>query len=74
MPDSKKPAVLLHGSFAETGKGHGTNLAIIAGLLGMQADDERIKISSQIAEESGITIIFEKKILETFIPIRSNFI
>ena len=31
--------ILLHGSFAETGKGHGTELALIAGLLGMEPDD-----------------------------------
>ncbi|MHB1407507.1 MAG: serine dehydratase beta chain, partial [Desulfitobacteriaceae bacterium] len=34
--------ILLHGSFAETGKGHGTNLALVAGLLQMKPDDERI--------------------------------
>ena len=32
----------LHGSFALTGRGHGTDRALIAGLLGMQPDDPRI--------------------------------
>ena len=31
--------LLLHGSFAATGKGHGTDRALVAGLLGMQPDD-----------------------------------
>jgi len=41
-----KPAVKaeihLHGSFAKTYKGHGTDKALIAGILGMMPDDERI--------------------------------
>lgn len=51
--------LLLHGSFATTGKGHGTNLALVAGLLGMAADDERIPKASKIAEELGLHIYFE---------------
>jgi len=39
-PDSA--TITLHGSFASTGKGHGTNLAIVAGLLGMHPDDPEI--------------------------------
>jgi len=46
--------VWLHGSFASTGKGHGTAKALIAGLLGMQPDDLRIPISYDIAKESGM--------------------
>ena len=34
--------LLLHGSFADTGRGHGTDRALIAGLLGMEPDDSRI--------------------------------
>lgn len=41
----------LHGSFAATGQGHGTDKAIIAGLLGMQPDDVRIPDSFRIAKE-----------------------
>lgn len=37
--------VELHGSFADTGKGHGTDRAIVAGLLGMSPSDERINTS-----------------------------
>jgi len=59
----KKARIFLHGSFAETGKGHGTHFALIAGLLGMQADDERIRIAARLAEEAGVIVEFENKYL-----------
>ena len=37
-----KAAIHLHGSFADTGLGHGTDRALVAGLLGMKPDDLRI--------------------------------
>ncbi len=52
--------VQLHGSYALTGKGHGTDKAIIAGLLGYDAADERIKESLKIAKDQGIKIQFKK--------------
>jgi len=52
--------IYLHGSFAETGKGHGTNLALVAGLLGMDPDDERIPQALELAKEHSIIIHFEK--------------
>lgn len=48
--------ILLHGSFAKTYKGHGTDKAIIAGILGMQADDSRIRFSPEIARQEGIQV------------------
>ncbi len=51
--------ISLHGSFAKTGKGHGTNLALIAGLLGMAPDDERIPEAITIAEERGLTFSYK---------------
>ena len=36
----KEANILLYGSFLDTGKGHGTNKAIVAGLLGMQPDGD----------------------------------
>ncbi len=48
--------LLLSGSFAATGKGHGTDRALIAGLLGMQPDDARIPRSHLIAAEEGMTV------------------
>jgi len=44
----------LHGSFAKTAKGHGTDKALIAGLLNLSANDERIKKSFDLAKEEGL--------------------
>lgn len=44
----------LHGSFAATGRGHGTDRALVAGLLGMKPDDMRIPESFEIAQENGL--------------------
>lgn len=54
----KTAKIFLHGSFASTGKGHGTDLALIAGLLGMQTDDIRIPDSFEIAKEIGMEFTF----------------
>ena len=48
----------LHGSFAKTYRGHGTDRALVAGVLGMEPSDERIKDSLNIAKEKGINIEF----------------
>lgn len=48
----------LHGSFAKTYRGHGTDRALVGGILGMEPHDERIKESLKIAEKSGIAISF----------------
>lgn len=50
--------ITLSGSFAATGHGHGTDRALIAGLLGMQPDDERIAVSFSIAQEEGMGFVF----------------
>ena len=49
---------LLHGSFLATGKGHGTDRALLAGLLGMDVDDERIRISFEVAGQEGLSFSF----------------
>lgn len=54
----KKADIYLHGSFLATGKGHGTDRALVAGLLGMHTDDERIPISFQVAKEKGMEVEF----------------
>ncbi len=46
--------ILLHGSFAATGRGHGTDKALVAGLLGMQPDDDRIPRSFELAGQAGL--------------------
>lgn len=50
----------LHGSFAATGRGHATDRAIVAGLLGFSAADERLKDSLALADAAGVTIKFRE--------------
>ena len=54
----------LSGSFAETYRGHGTDKALVAGIMGMDSDDERIRRSLDIARERGLDPVFT----ETEIP------
>jgi L-serine dehydratase len=56
----QRARVELHGSFARTGEGHGTDKAIVAGLMGFRPDDERIRESLEIAEREGLQYTFEK--------------
>lgn len=48
----------LHGSFAETGFGHGTDRALLAGLLGMKLDDLRIPNAYEEANRAGMAYSF----------------
>ena len=57
----RNAVIYLHGSFALTGEGHGTDKAIIGGLLGMAPDDEDLPDSFRIAKERGISFQFHKK-------------
>ncbi len=57
----EKAAVYLHGSFAQTYRGHGTDKALIAGLLGMRPDDMRIPDSFQIAQDEGMEFTISPK-------------
>ena len=56
--DIKEAKIFFHGSFLTTGKGHGTDKAIVAGLMGFAVDDERIPDSYRIADESGLDYSF----------------
>lgn len=49
----------LHGSFLATGRGHGTDRAIVAGLLGLAVDDQRIPESFAEAKKAGLSFSFE---------------
>jgi len=49
-----KAHILFHGSFARTYKGHGTDRAVIGGLLGFETDDLRIRDSLDLAKEAGL--------------------
>ena len=50
----RKADIFFHGSFLATGKGHGTDRALIAGLLGFAVDDPRIPDSFRYAQEAGM--------------------
>lgn len=48
----------LHGSFAKTARGHGTELALIGGLLGMMPDDPRLPDARAEAAAAGLEVAF----------------
>lgn len=54
----EKAHIYLYESFAETYRGHGTDVALVGGLLGMDPDDQRLHESLFIAKEEGIQIQF----------------
>src|SRR3954471_4623916 len=56
----EKATIELHGSFARTGEGHGTDKAIVAGLMGFRPDNERIREALEIADREGLAFTFEK--------------
>ena len=60
--------IVLHGSFAATGTGHGTDRALIAGLLGMEPDDGRIPMSFALARDAGMEFTFERRELRNAHP------
>lgn len=53
-----KVTMYLHGSFATTYRGHGTDKALLAGILDMLPWDERLRDSFALAEEAGISYAF----------------
>lgn len=58
----KKPIramILFHGSFAETYRGHGSDKAVVGGILGFSTDDLRIRNALEIAEKEGLKIEFK---------------
>lgn len=52
--------IQLSGSFAQTYKGHGTDKALVAGILGFHSDDERIRRSLELAEASGLAVSIQE--------------
>lgn len=63
-----KANVILHGSFAKTYKGHGTDKAIVGGLLGMTPEDERIRKSMELAKEAGMEVNITTDIIKDAHP------
>lgn len=56
----QRARIELHGSFARTGEGHGTDKAIAGGLMGFKPDDERIRQALEIADREALAYGFEK--------------
>lgn len=55
----------LYGSFAKTHRGHGTDRALLGGIMGFQTDDERIRDSFTIAAKRGLDYTFSTNEIET---------
>lgn len=58
----------LYGSFLATGRGHGTDRALVAGLLGMRPNDIRIPESLELAEQAGMEVSFGEAVLRDVNP------
>jgi L-serine dehydratase len=70
----KEVDFFLHGSFGKTYKGHGTDKALVAGILGMDPWDENLRHSFTIAEKKGIKYQFIEKDLGDVHPNTVRFI
>ena len=57
-PPLKKVDFTLYGSFSKTYHGHGTDRALLGGMMGFSTDDIRIRNSFQIASERGLAYSF----------------
>lgn len=57
--DVRRIKFTLYGSFAKTYKGHGTDRALVGGILGFETDDERIRDSFDLARAAGLDFVFE---------------
>lgn len=54
----RRAELTLHGSFAKTARGHGTELALVGGLLGFMPDDERLVNARDHAAHAGLEVVF----------------
>lgn len=71
----QKADFILYGSFAKTYKGHGTDRALLGGIMGFETDDIRIRNSFDIAKERGLQYSFtanerEKEVHPNTVDIR----
>jgi len=60
----ERARIELHGSFARTGEGHGTDKAIVGGLMGFRPDDERLRTALDIMESEELDYTFDKVTLD----------
>lgn len=56
--EPEKIIISLYGSFAKTYRGHGTDVALVGGILGFETDDPRIPQALELAKERGIDVTF----------------
>jgi len=56
-----KVDIYLYESFAKTYRGHGTDIALVGGLLGMEPDDKRLADSLELAYNAGMEVLFVPK-------------
>ena len=61
LTPAKEARFVLHGSFAKTAQGHGTDLALVGGLLGFRPDDARIRDAFAEAEAAGLQYGFTEE-------------
>ena len=64
-PKIKSVHFTLYGSFARTYQGHGTDRALLGGMMGFETDDVRIRDSFEIAQKEGIEFSFTANTVET---------
>ncbi len=57
--DIKEVKFVLYGSFAQTYRGHGTDRALLAGIMGFGTEDERIRDAFEYADKQGLKYTFE---------------
>lgn len=72
--DIEEVTFMLHGSFAKTYRGHGTDRALVAGILGMEPSDERLRNSLDIAKEKKIKFLFKEADLGDVHPNTVKFV
>ncbi len=61
--DVVRAEIGFHGSFSKTYHGHGTDRAIVGGLMGMNVDDERLRNSMELARQEGLTVAFHPVVI-----------
>ena len=64
----RQAEIRLCGSFARTYRGHGTDKALVAGIMGMMPDDPRIRGSLEMAGKMGIQVSIEEEELSGVHP------
>ncbi len=66
--DAVKVMITLYGSFAKTYRGHGTDRALIAGVMGMKSDDFMIRNSLKTARDRGLGFSFSTNTCSEYHP------